>query len=272
MSYSQLRTKRAMPDESSERSVGFREAAVAGCMAVAEVHMRSWRGSLNGTELVTLLSSRVMWHRSGANLETAQTVELKTRPEASMLLCAKLPRGNNRFPRRAFRMRNLLPAVVLTLAGAASAHAQRTPSPDTVPSAQNDPDPRSGNARLERLTRAELDKLYNEANGAHRADVPTFDAGIRITNHHSKPIKSVSWETLLTEPDTGALIRRYSVTSEVRIMPGKTKTVTKKLPIPSVKLVSAAPTAGRKVPNASADVKSSVTKVTYADGSTSDTP
>lgn len=96
-------------------------------------------------------------------------------------------------------------------------------------------------------------------------------AGVVVINHTSKVIKSVSWAASFTDPATGRLIRRYDVSTEARIKPGKTKTLTKSLPLPTVRVVSAAP-AGHKARNTFAHLTSGVTGVTYVDGSTSSAP
>ncbi|HEX3560948.1 MAG TPA: hypothetical protein VHU19_17235 [Pyrinomonadaceae bacterium] len=115
--------------------------------------------------------------------------------------------------------------------------------------------------------------MEKEARSSHGGgDGWMVRAGVVVTNHTSKVIKSVSWAASFTDPGTGRLIRRYEVSTGARIQPGKTKTLTKSLPIPTVKVVSAAAPADQKARATFATLTSGVIGVTYADGSTSSAP
>jgi hypothetical protein len=175
-------------------------------------------------------------------------------------------------------MRKLtIAALLLTLAAAASTHAQESsiprPSPNatTVQDALRLKDPIQRDEALIAINSRHTNKLEHEANAHRHTPIRTFKAQVVVTNHSAMAIKSVSWSASLIDPGTGALIRTYDVTTEERIAPGKTKKLTKRLPTPISRVVSAsAPTSG-KLP-AVANLKAAVTQVTYEDGTTSETP
>jgi hypothetical protein len=165
-------------------------------------------------------------------------------------------------------------AVTLTLLAAVSAGAQvsRRPNPEdnTRQAALSDPDPIRREERLISISSREMSGPRRAADAPPFANVSTFKAQLDITNRGSKTIKSVSWLATLTDPATGALIRTYNIETRRRIAPGATKTLEKKLPTPRAHVVRVAP-GGRKLP-VIADLKSTIIRITYEDGSTSETP
>lgn len=173
----------------------------------------------------------------------------------------------------------IVAVTLLILAAAASAHAQGVPprpgqtSPEneTRQDALRDKDPVRRDERVIAVSKRELIKIEREANKSRPTTAGTFKAQVIVTNHSPKTIKSVSWSASLTDPDTGELIRTYDVTSEARITPGKTKKLSKKLPLPRVNVVSAAAPVNSKSP-AVANLKATVARVMYEDGTTSETP
>ncbi|PYS76064.1 MAG: hypothetical protein DMF66_16750 [Acidobacteria bacterium] len=176
--------------------------------------------------------------------------------------------------------KRLMLVVVTVLAAASSAHAQTDTDPlgrpsvgvDTVRSAQRDPDPARREDRLISVAERGFSKMEEEARSSHVEAGGTVKAMVAVTNHTSKVIKSVSWAASFTDPGTGQLIRKYDVSTGARIQPGKTKTLTKRLPIPRVKVVSAAAPVGHKAHDTFAKLTSAVTGVTYDDGSTFSAP
>lgn len=176
--------------------------------------------------------------------------------------------------------KRLMLVVAAVLAAAASAQAQTSDplgrpgiGPDTVRDAQRDPNPARREDRLISVAEREFGEIEKEARASHGGgDGWMVRAGVVVTNHTSKVIKSVSWAASFTDPDTGRLIRRYDVSTGARIKPGKTKALTKSLPIPTVKVVSAAAPANHKARTTFAHLTSGVTGVTYVDGSTSSAP
>ena len=182
-------------------------------------------------------------------------------------------------------MTKLTLTFMLLLTAAAAAHAQ-----DTTPAGTPLP-PGTSTIELRKIKDpVQLDEAHiaashrssaaaerraaeeNGANPVRRAVPPTpsFKAEIKVTNHAAKAIKSVAWTATLTDPDTGAVIDSYDVTTEARIAPGKTKKLSKRLRVPRANVVRAT----SRTPNKSqvANLKVAVKAVTYADGSTSTTP
>jgi hypothetical protein len=170
-------------------------------------------------------------------------------------------------------MTKLLLALTLTLIAAGSAQAQVSRRPaegdNTRQAALRDPDPIRRDERMISISSRELRReprprdvryVYNH----------TFKARLSITNHSAKTITSVSWMASLIDPATGELIRSYPVTTEKRIAPGGTKKLEKKLPAPIARVVRVGPD-GLASPTV-ADLKSTVVRITYEDGSTSETP
>ena len=179
------------------------------------------------------------------------------------------------------KKRLVLVVAAVVLAAAASAQAQTGSDPlgrpgigpDTVRDAQRDPDPARREDRLVAVAERGFGEMEKEARASHGSgDGWTVKASVVVTNHTSKVIKSVSWMASFNDPATGRLIRRYDVSTGARIQPGKTKTLTKTLPIPTVKVVSAAAPTNPKARTTFAHLTSGVTGVTYADGSTSSAP
>ncbi|HZG53765.1 MAG TPA: hypothetical protein VEZ40_16675 [Pyrinomonadaceae bacterium] len=171
-------------------------------------------------------------------------------------------------------MKKLMLAATLTMFAAVSAQAQVSRRPgegdNTRQAALRDPDPVRRDERLISISRREMMKSENAVDAARPAPSRMFKARVAVTNHGSKTIKSVSWLASLTDPATGAVIRTYPVTTEKQIAPGKSKTLEKSLPIPYASVVSVG--RGRRVTPGVADLKASVVRVTYDDGSTSETP
>jgi hypothetical protein len=172
-------------------------------------------------------------------------------------------------------MRKFMFIAALALAAGMSVTAQAQP-----PTAQDrwddamrrSPDPvRRDEAHIAH-SRRQGSISEREAAAAYRSSLaPSFKAGVVVTNSSAKTIKSVDWSATLTDPYTGAVIRTYDVTSKARIAPGRSKKLTKKLQTPRAQVVNAAaPARRRSLPVA--QLKVTVTRVTYEDGSTSETP
>ncbi|MBC7929542.1 MAG: hypothetical protein H7Z38_03145 [Rubrivivax sp.] len=172
------------------------------------------------------------------------------------------------------RKLSIVAATLLTLGAAASAHAQG-PTPntgqrplefETRQDSLRDKDTVRRDERVIAITKREFNEMEKAARGSRPGS--TFKAQVVVTNHSPKTIKSVFWSASLTDPGTGKLIRTYDVTTDARIAPGMSKKLSKKLPIPRANVVSAtAPTAPPV-----ADLKATVTRVTYEDGTASETP
>ena len=170
-------------------------------------------------------------------------------------------------------MKKLLLAATLTMIAAGSVQAQvsRRPSEgdNNRQAAMRDPDPVRREERMISISSRELrreHRPYRERYVSSR----TFKAQVAVTNRSAKTIKSVSWRASLIDPATGELIRSYPVTTEKRIAPGGTKKLETKLPVPMARLVRVGPD-GVTSPT-TADLKSTIVRVTYEDGSTSETP
>lgn len=170
-------------------------------------------------------------------------------------------------------MKKLMLVAALTMIAAMSAQAQVSRRPgegdNTRQAALRDPDPIRRDERLISISSREL-RGARRSGDAYPAPSRMFKAQMAVTNHGTKTIKSVSWLASLVDPATGAVVRSYSVTTNKRIEPGKTKKVEKKLPVPIASVVSGGPS-GLNSPTV-ADLKASVVRVTYEDGSTSETP
>jgi hypothetical protein len=170
-------------------------------------------------------------------------------------------------------MTKLTLTFALLLTAAAAAHAQipnGSPGSDPVREAMRVGDPaRTDEARIA-ASRAANVRSEDEADAVRRAMPQTFNAEIAVTNSAAQAIKAVSWRATLINPETGAVIRSYDVTTEARIAPGSTKKLSKRLRTPRDNVVKAA-SQPRHKPTV-ADLKVKVTGVTYVDGSTSTTP
>ncbi|HEX8636121.1 MAG TPA: hypothetical protein VF703_18385 [Pyrinomonadaceae bacterium] len=172
-------------------------------------------------------------------------------------------------------MKKLMLIAAMTLIAVTSAQAQVSRRPgytgaDTRQDALRDPDPVRRDERLISISRREMTRSENAVDAARPVPSRMFKARVAVTNHASKTIKSVSWLASLTDPATGAVIRTYPVTTERQIAPGKSKTLEKSLPIPYAKVVRAG--RSRRLSPGVADLKASIVRITYEDGSTSETP
>jgi hypothetical protein len=183
-------------------------------------------------------------------------------------------------------MKKLTLAFALLLTTAAAAHAQvSTNNPTGITS--NNPTSDDGVRNAMRLgdeaakgeamisaSRSANVRIVDEANravprGRSGPRPGEFNADINVTNSAAKTIKAVAWTATLVDHETGAVIRSYDVTTKTKIAPGKTKKLSKRLTTPGAQVVRAnSQTPKRQV----ADLKVTVTGVTYADGSTSTTP
>jgi hypothetical protein len=92
---------------------------------------------------------------------------------------------------------------------------------------------------------------------------------LKVTNHSSNDIKFVSWQVSFTDPTSGQLVGKRELTSKSRIAPGKEKTLKKTVSVPHLIRVSAKDGKARMV---LPKMTSTLTNVTYADGTTSTTP
>ncbi|MEA2205122.1 MAG: hypothetical protein QOE77_1898 [Blastocatellia bacterium] len=95
------------------------------------------------------------------------------------------------------------------------------------------------------------------------------EAKLKVTNHGSNEIKFISWQVLFTDPTSGQLVGKRELTSKSRIAPGKEKTLKKTVSIPRLLRVTAKDGKTRMV---LPKMTSTLTNVTYADGTTSTTP
>jgi hypothetical protein len=129
---------------------------------------------------------------------------------------------------------------------------------------------RRGEIMIDR-SRVKLDELSRAADRQRRASARTFKASVVVRNESPKTIKSVSWVVSLVDPESRELIRRYEVTTEKRIAPGRTEKLSRRLPVPPARVVSAAPPGGTR-PRPVADVQAVVTRVDYTDGSSAESP
>jgi hypothetical protein len=96
-----------------------------------------------------------------------------------------------------------------------------------------------------------------------------IEAKLKVTNHSSNDIKFVSWQVSFTDPTSGQLVGKRELTSKSRIAPGKEKTLKKTVSVPHLIRVSAKDGKARMV---LPKMTSTLTNVTYADGTTSTTP
>jgi hypothetical protein len=62
---------------------------------------------------------------------------------------------------------------------------------------------------------------------------------VKLRNNGNKVIKSIDWDYLFLDPDTGATVSRHEFTSDDTIKPGKSKEISVLYLIPPVKTVSA---------------------------------
>lgn len=171
-------------------------------------------------------------------------------------------------------MKKLTLAFGLLLTASAAAHAQvpnGSPGSDPLREAQRQPTDaaRQGEALIT-ASRMRNNTLESEADSVRNAMPKTFRAEVSVTNHAAQSIKSVAWTATLLDPETGAVIRTYDVTTDARIAPGSTKRLSKHLRTPRTNVVRVASRSPYR-PTV-ADLKVKVKAVTYVDGSTSATP
>ena len=171
-------------------------------------------------------------------------------------------------------MKKLMFAAALALVALAAAPTQAQP-----PTAQDrrdnarlrDPDPAVREEAHIRNFRIHSARAEREAASSYRSMLlPSFEARLVVTNTSAKTVRSVDWTATLTDRETGELISTYDVTTETKIAPGKAKRLKKKFRTPSARAVDAA--GERRRPAQVADLTVSVTRVTYEDGTTSETP
>ena len=171
-------------------------------------------------------------------------------------------------------MKRLMLVAALAVVALAAAPTQAQP-----PTAQErwdnarlrDPDPAVREEAHIRNSRIQSNRAEREANSSYRASlVSSFEARLVVTNTSAKTVRSVDWTATLTDRETGELISTYDVTTETKIAPGKAKRLKKKLQTPRARVVNAA--GGRRRRAQVADLMVSVTRVTYEDGTTSETP
>jgi hypothetical protein len=94
-------------------------------------------------------------------------------------------------------------------------------------------------------------------------------ATLSVTNHTLNEIRLVSWVVTFTHPTTGAVIKTSVITSKSRIAPGKQKTLKKIVAVPRMVRV---PTAKGTARTATPKMTTTLSSVTYADGTISRTP
>lgn len=177
-------------------------------------------------------------------------------------------------------MRKLTLAFAFLLTASAAARAQDPYSGAPVRDPHRDAlairDPVRREEALIAGARRTISRMEHEAASGRRSSrsgsgaYVGFKAEIEVTNRSAKTIKSVNWTATLTDPETGAVIDAYDVTTRASIAPGGKKKFSKRLKTPRAAVLNAARTQTGRAPVA--DLKVAVTGVTYADGSTAPTP
>jgi hypothetical protein len=164
----------------------------------------------------------------------------------------------------------LVSIIAVTLVLSASAYAQSPPGSssgrDTVQRALRDPDPVRRDERLISISHSNPSNSSSNSSAWRNEIARSFKGLVFVENHSGLAIKSVSWVASLTDPQTGALIRTYDVTTKTRIAPGKSKVLTRKFTLPISDVVNADKI--RRVAN----LTSTITGITYEDGSTASAP
>lgn len=166
-------------------------------------------------------------------------------------------------------MKRLTLSLALALLAVSAAHAQADPG-QGLEHILREPNPERRNEVLVERGRQRLDELSRTSRAARGVGERTFKASVVVLNRSPKTVKSVLWTVSLVDPESGATIRSYDVATEGRIAPGKRKSLTRRLPIPPSGVVSARRPGGTTVPVA--DVVTSVTRIEYTDGSSTDSP
>jgi hypothetical protein len=161
--------------------------------------------------------------------------------------------------------------AALVLGAAVSARAQ-VPGPNstqTRPDSVRGPNSIREDERRMDISRAQMSRMEREAAAKRSRPQPTLKARLVVTNRGASAIKSVAWVAALTDHFTGEVLRTYEVTTNKRIAPGKSATLEKKLPAPRVGEMDASASLTSLI---TADLKTSVVRITYEDGSTSAAP
>ena len=166
-------------------------------------------------------------------------------------------------------MRRLTLSLALALLAASAASAQAYPQ-QGLEHILREPNPVRRNEVLVERGRLQLDELSHVGHASRGAGARTFKASVVVTNQSLKTVKAVFWTVSLLEPGSGATIRRYDVATEGLIAPGKRKRLTRRLPVPPVRSLSAHSLGNSPAPVA--DVVTAVTRIEYADGSFTDSP
>jgi hypothetical protein len=88
---------------------------------------------------------------------------------------------------------------------------------------------------------------------------------VKLRNNGSKVIKSIDWDYLFLDPDTGAVVSRHQFTSDDTIKPGKSREIGVLYLIPPVQTVSAKMLSKKKLANFKEQVL--LMRIQYSDGS-----
>ena len=167
-------------------------------------------------------------------------------------------------------MKRILFVLAVTVLAVSAARAQGADIKERK-EVLREPDPERRGEIIFNRSRVKLDELARTANSSRRADARTFEASVLINNRAAKTVKSVSWRVSLVDPDSGEVIRKYDITTEKRIAPGRRKKLTRRLPVPPPGSVSANARGGASSGTV-ADVVAVVTRVEYTDGTFGDAP
>ena len=88
---------------------------------------------------------------------------------------------------------------------------------------------------------------------------------VKLRNNGSKVIKSIDWDYLFLDPDTGAVVSRHQFTSDDTIKPGKNREISVLYLIPPIQTVSAKMLSKKRLANFKEQVL--LMRVRYSDGS-----
>ena len=160
-------------------------------------------------------------------------------------------------------------SLALALLAASAAHAQADPR-QGMEHILREPDPERRSEVLVERGRLKLDELSRTGSPSRGAGARTFKASVVVDNRSAKAVRSVQWTVTLVDPSSGTTIRRYYVTTEGRVAPGKSKRLSQRLPVPPARVVNARSAGSAPAPVA--DVVTAVTRIEYADGSSADSP
>ncbi|MBC8030636.1 MAG: hypothetical protein H7Z16_11040 [Pyrinomonadaceae bacterium] len=162
----------------------------------------------------------------------------------------------------------LVMLIGIGFASATTAQAQSRDDPSWNKDSRN-----SDSVQAQAYREAELNRRHG---GGPRTEVipvsqvVMLQAKVLVNNHSTREITSVAWVVSFSDPQTGALVATRNVISKSRIAPGKKKTLKKSVPVPRV--THAAAPYRNQARLVSPLVTAKVASVTYADGSTSNTP